>query len=89
VALVQKRQIGGVWITPMGMMNLNPATFFTSNLLTRRPNPSNFTSDRYTSLIARPLTRLTTSSSKGIVHDLTQLMLDDALFAYEDVWPDR
>jgi len=51
VTLIDKHQIGGALITATGLMNLSPATFFTANLYARVPNPSNFTSDRYSSLI--------------------------------------
>ena len=59
-------------------MNLNPATFFTSNVYVRVPNPSNFTSTQYTDLIAQALTATDDQQLKRLVHDLTQVMLDEA-----------
>jgi hypothetical protein len=62
----------------MGLMNLHPATFFTSNIYASVPNPSNFTSDRYTSLIALAVGAGDDPQLKGVVYDLTQVMLDEA-----------
>jgi peptide/nickel transport system substrate-binding protein len=78
LALVEKHQIGGALITGMGLMNLSPATFFTSNLYARAPNPSNFTSDRYTSLIEQAVDASDDAQLKGVVYELTQVMLDEA-----------
>lgn len=66
---------GGAWISTMGSMNLSPATFFTGNLFVRIPNPSNFTSDQYTSLIAQVVVATDDQQLKGIVHDLA--LVDD------------
>ena len=78
VTLIQNHQIGGAVITAMGLMNLHPATFFTSNIYARVPNPSNFTSDRYTSLIGQAVAVSDDTQLKSVVHDLTQVMLDEA-----------
>ena len=78
VTLIQNHQIGGAVITAMGLMNLHPATFFTSNIYARVPNPSNFTSDRYTSLIGQAVAASDDPQLKSVVHDLTQVMLDEA-----------
>jgi peptide/nickel transport system substrate-binding protein len=95
LALVEKHQIGGALITGMGLMNLSPATFFTSNLYVRVPNPSNFTSDRYTSLIEQAVDASDDAQLKRVVHDLTQVMLDEAFLlpiaqtrgAWGRTWP--
>ncbi|MBV8718346.1 MAG: hypothetical protein JOZ65_25025, partial [Chloroflexi bacterium] len=80
LVLLQKRQVGGAWISPTNLMNLSPATFFTGNAFARVPNPSNFTSDQYASLIAQATAATDDESLKSIVHDLTQLMLDESFF---------
>jgi peptide/nickel transport system substrate-binding protein len=75
---VQKGQTGGAWIGTMGSMNLSPFTFFTSNLFARVPNPSGYTSEQYTRLIGDAGSATDDRQLKGIVHDLTEVMLDEA-----------
>ena len=80
LVLLQKRQVGGAWISPTNLMNFSPATFFTSNAFARVPNPSNFTSDQYTSLVGQATAATDDQTLKTVAHDLTQLMLDESFF---------
>jgi peptide/nickel transport system substrate-binding protein len=73
LALLQKRRVGGAWIAPTTLMNFGPTTFFVSNPVARVPNPSNFSSDQYTNLIAQAARAPDDQQLKPIVHDLTRL----------------
>jgi peptide/nickel transport system substrate-binding protein len=75
---MQKRQVGGLWIIDMGAMNLSPASFFVTNSASRVQNISSFNSDQYASLIDQASNATDDGQLKSILHELTQIMLDEA-----------
>ena len=62
----------------MGFMNLSPATLFMTAFPGRVPNGSNFASQRYQDLITATLGLFDETQLKQNLHDLTQIMLDEA-----------
>jgi peptide/nickel transport system substrate-binding protein len=71
-------RFGGAWIVGMGFMNLSPATFLTSALPVRRPNPSHFDAPRYAQLISQILAEIDDQNLKTLLHEVTQIWLDEA-----------
>jgi peptide/nickel transport system substrate-binding protein len=69
---------GGAWIVGMGFMNLSPATFLTSALTVRRPNPSHFDSPRYAQLVDQIVAEVDDQKLKALLHEVTQIWLDEA-----------
>ncbi len=78
VPKIQKGQIGGAWLTAMGYMNLSPATLYASAFPVRVPNTSHFESPRYKELIDQSLGETNDQQLKSIMHELTQITLDEA-----------
>jgi peptide/nickel transport system substrate-binding protein len=73
-----KHQVGGLWIVDMGAMNQSPASFFVTSSAARVQNPSNFSSDQYAALIDQASNAASDEQLKPIIHQLTQIMLDEA-----------
>jgi ABC-type transport system substrate-binding protein len=69
---------GGAWMVGMGFMNLSPATFLTSALTVRRPNPSHFDTPRYAQLIDQIVAETDDQKLKALLHEVTQIWLDEA-----------
>jgi ABC-type transport system substrate-binding protein len=69
---------GGAWLLGMGFMNLSPATFLTSAITVRRPNPSHFDTPRYAQLIDQITAEVDDQKLKMLLHDVTQIWLDEA-----------
>jgi peptide/nickel transport system substrate-binding protein len=78
VARLQKGQFGGAWIVSMGLMNLNPATFFKTAFPVRVPNASNFVSQRYQQLIDQAFAATDDHQLQMSLRELTQILLDEA-----------
>jgi peptide/nickel transport system substrate-binding protein len=73
----QSRKIGGAWISPMAFTSLSPATYLMTASMARVPNTSNFMNQRYNDLIHQATTATDDAALKAILHDVTQIMLDD------------
>jgi peptide/nickel transport system substrate-binding protein len=69
---------GGLWMTSMGAMNLSPATFLTSAIPMRIPNPSHFDLQRYRDLMAQIVAETADAQLKSELHEITQIVLDQA-----------
>jgi peptide/nickel transport system substrate-binding protein len=69
---------GGLWMASMGAMNLSPGTFLTSAIPMRVPNPSHFDAQRYRDLIAQVVAETDDAQLKAEVHEVSQLVLDQA-----------
>ena len=75
---LQAGRFDGLWMASMGLMNLSPATFLTSAVPVRVPNPSHFDSPRYRDLIAQVVAETDNMQLKTKLHDVTQDLLDQA-----------
>ena len=73
-----KGQMGGAWITAMAFTNLSPATFLMTATTARVPNMSSFVTQRYTDLINQVVGTTDDVTLKATVHEVTQVMLDEA-----------
>jgi peptide/nickel transport system substrate-binding protein len=71
-------RFGGTWMAGMGFMNLSPATFLTSAFTVRIPNASHFESPRYQALIDQVTAETDDQKLKALVHDVTQIILDES-----------
>ena len=80
-ARLQNGQFGGVWMTNMAYMNLSPATFLSSALPVRVPNTSHYDSPRYHDLIAQANAATNDDQLKVVLHELTQILLDESFVA--------
>jgi peptide/nickel transport system substrate-binding protein len=69
---------GGAWLVGIGFMNLSPATFLTSALAVRRPNPSHFDTPRYAQLIEQTAAEVDDQKLKALLHEVTQMWLDES-----------
>ena len=73
-----KSQMGGAWISPMSFTNLSPATCLMTASTARVPNMSNFANQRYKELIDQVVRTTDDVTLKATVHEVTQIMLDEA-----------
>jgi peptide/nickel transport system substrate-binding protein len=69
---------GGLWMASMGTMNLSPATFLSSAVPVRVPNPSHFDAQRYRELTAQVAVETNDAQLAAEVHEITQILLDQA-----------
>jgi len=72
---------GSLWMNTMAGMNLSPATFLTSAFTVRVPNTSHFESPRYRDLIGQVVAETSDQGLKSELHEITQIMLDEAFVA--------
>lgn len=72
------RQMAGAWISPMTFTNLSPATYLMTASMARVPNTSNFVTPRYMELIDQAKSATDVQSLKAILHEVTQIILDEA-----------
>ncbi len=77
-ARLQGGGFGSLWMTTMGGMNLSPATFLTSAFPVRVPNTSHFELQRYRDLIGQVVSETNDAQLAPAVHEITQIMLDQA-----------
>jgi peptide/nickel transport system substrate-binding protein len=74
----QKGQMNGAWLFGAGFMNLSPATFLTSAFPVRRPNPSHYDTPQYAQLIEQITAEVDDQKLKRLLHEVTQIWLDEA-----------
>jgi peptide/nickel transport system substrate-binding protein len=73
-----KGQFGGAWISPTTFMNLSPATFLMTSSNVRIPNAANFVTPQYKQSIDQVVNATDDQALKSAVHQVTQIMLDEA-----------
>jgi peptide/nickel transport system substrate-binding protein len=76
-ARLQKGQLGGLYLAGSALANLSPATALITYSF-RVPGATNFASPRYKELVDRTSTETDDQNLKGVVRELTQIMLDEA-----------
>jgi peptide/nickel transport system substrate-binding protein len=74
---LQKGQFGGAYLAVSAYANLSPATVL-SAFSFRVPGATNFATPRYKELVDRTSSETDDQTLKGVVRELTQIMLDEA-----------